>query len=208
MSDMITNIIYAMIGALITAIFQAIPTKQITDNEILLKRFELYKKLYFGFVIDCDIDCWFKYSDFYTYYIKYLKEYEQDKYLLLDPISRKHMKNISLYYSRIEKEHKVINKLQVPLIKRNLRKLNKTVKKEFMSIQSKLGYPVRKGRYILVNLVLFLDILLITLIVSFQDLISLFPNKTIFYTIYIFIIILAFIFSFILYRSKGYLDIY
>lgn len=175
MGDMITRLFCAFGAAFSTWFFKIIPIKQETDQELTLKRFELYKNLYFNLLINFDLKYWMCYADFFTLYIEHLENKNQEIYLLLDPLSRKYIKNTSAYFKRVQKEKEIKNKLQLYIIKNNIRKANKSIKREFINIQSKLGYPIRRKSYLMSNILLFLDIVLITSILSFYDLYNLFP---------------------------------
>ena len=163
MGDMIIRLFCAFGAAFSTWFFKIIPIKQETDQELTLKRFELYKNLYFNLLINFDLN------------IEHLENKNQEIYLLLDPLSRKYIKNTSAYFKRVQKEKEIKNKLQLYIIKNNIRKANKSIKREFINIQSKLGYPIRRKSYLMSNILLFLDIVLITSILSFYDLYNLFP---------------------------------
>ena len=109
---MIIRLFCAFGAAFSTWFFKIIPIKQETDQELTLKRFELYKNLYFNLLINFDLKYWMCYADFFTLYIEHLENKNQEIYLLLDPLSRKYIKNTSAYFKRVQKEKEIKNKLR------------------------------------------------------------------------------------------------
>lgn len=207
MIDILTNVVCVMLGAFIAGFFQLRTTSQTVNQDVLLERTKMYKKLYFMFVLKYNKKYWMSFSGFFQDFYTQLIKDKSEEYLLLDPVSKKYMKNIDSYFKRVQRTKKA-GKLQLFFIKHNLKKLRVSLDKEFMVIQSKRGYPIRRGKYFAVNFCMFIELLILSLLLSIENLYALVPNQEISSAITLVLIVSFFINSIYLYKTKGYLDIY
>ena len=208
MIKILEKLLYTGLGTFLSMLIQTLfsaKNNEFKNEQINKIRYEIYKNFYFH-TLEYSSKNWLKTYRYLKRYYKNIRKDLNDHYLLIDPLTRKYLHNLSVYTVKpLDKKH--LKNIKMFFIKYYTKLFIKASNKEFTKIRSYIGYPTIKHRNLLANIFLYTSICQITLLPSIPAILKYFNDNLFSFIFIISYIILLLILVKLTIKYMGYIDL-